>query len=464
MAGTNPLPDRLRALCEYAAERVGGGIATVYLRSGDDSGLRLAATSLEGGGFGGEYRIVEGQGIDGKVARTRRPALLHADDGSLAYACVPLLAGDALVGILSLQTGGTPPKGRAAEETLLELGAALAEGIAQSEREARIAVRANRVSAINETGIRMLSSVELTEVVRLATSSIAMILDADHTILRLQDEKTRRYVIRSYFGAADGALQERLFKLDKEVCVDVIRRRTPFRVPDIASDPMFGAIGAGFRSFLSAPLKRDGRVIGTLTAYDKVATDRFYASAFEVEDLQIFTKFLGYVERAIDGALRHGQSRQHRNFDGETGLPNAGYLGRRIHEEISRAAGRLGTLALVVCQVDNQREIAQRAGPAHAHRVIQRVADALRAHLRDFDVLGRTNAAEFTILLPEPGASAGERVLQLARSVADEVAKDEALNDPVRVTLAFGYAVHPEDGRDREALLSRASEPRIRMV
>ena len=30
--------------------------------------------------------------------------------------------------------------------------------------------------------------------------------DADHTVLRLQDEKTRRYVIRSYFGAADGKL------------------------------------------------------------------------------------------------------------------------------------------------------------------------------------------------------------------------------------------------------------------
>ena len=52
----------------------------------------------------------------------------------------------------------------------------------------------------------------------------------------------------------------------------------------------------------------------------------------------------------------------------------------------------------------------------------------------------------------------------LARAVADAISKDEPLNDPVRVALSFGYAVHPADGADREALRSRANEPRIRMV
>jgi len=464
MAGASPLPDRLRRLCAFAARCVGGGIATVYLRSGEDGALCLAATSLEGGGFGGEYRVIEGQGIDGRVARSRKPELLHAEDGGLAYACLPLQVGDALVGILSMQTGATPPRGRAAEETLLELGAALAEEIADAEREARMMVRTNRISAINESGIRMLSSVELSEVVRLATSSIAMILDADHTILRLQDEKTRRYVIRSYFGAADGRLQERLFKLDKQVSVDVIRRRGPLRVTDLASHETLGDHASDFRSLLASPIRRDGRVIGTLAVYDKIAADQFYASAFDGEDQQVFLRFLGYVERAIEAAMRHAQSRQHRNFDGETGLPNAGYLGRRIHEEISRAAGLLGTLSIATCRIENLDEIARRASSSHAHRVTQRVADALRGHLRDFDVLGRTAASEFTILLPEPGSSTGERVLELARAVADEIAKDESLNEPVRVALAFGYAAHPEDGSDRDTLLARAADARIRMV
>ena len=109
-------------------------------------------------------------------------------------------------------------------------------------------------------------------------------------------------------------------------------------------------------------------------------------------------------------------------------------------------------------------EISQHVNPAHTHRITLRAADALRAHLRDFDVLARTGTSEFTILLPEPGASPGERVVELARAVADEVSKQDSLNDPLRIALAFGYAEYPSDGRDRSALLARASEPRIRMV
>jgi GGDEF domain-containing protein len=96
--------------------------------------------------------------------------------------------------------------------------------------------------------------------------------------------------------------------------------------------------------------------------------------------------------------------------------------------------------------------------------VLQRTAEGLRAHVRDFDVAARSAEDEFTVLLPDPGAAGGERVFALARGVAEHVAREDELNQPVRVALAFGYALHPEEGRDRESLLSRAREARIRMV
>jgi hypothetical protein len=48
--------------------------------------------------------------------------------------------------------------------------------------------------------------------------------------------------------------------------------------------------------------------------------------------------------------------------------------------------------------------------------------------------------------------------------VADEVRKDERLNEPVRIALAFGHAVFGPDGDTRDALLARAAVARIRMV
>ncbi len=71
---------------------------------------------------------------------------------------------------------------------------------------------------------------------------------------------------------------------------------------------------------------------------------------------------------------------------------------------------------------------------------------------------------EFAVLMPEPGRTPGERVFELARAVADAVAQNESLNQPVRVGLAFGYGIHPADGSERDELLSHARKPRIRMV
>lgn len=462
LTGSAPLLDRLGALCGLVARRVGGGIATVYLFHPDEGELRLAATSLVGGGLGGDYRIPLGQGVDGGAAQRRAPAFLPAAEGGLAYAALPLLAGDELVGLLSVQMGAEPPaaapgQGRGLEETLLEIAAAAADAVARASREARISARATKVSAINEAGLRMISARDPAEVARLATSSGALILGADHAVLRLQDPETRRYVIRSYYGSADGRLEEKLFRLDKQVSIEVLRRRAPALLRELPAHETH------VRSAMAAPLRRNGDVIGTLALYDKIAPDQFFAELFGEEDLSIFTRFVSYVERAVTNALFYEQSRQHRSFDEDTGLPNADYLARRIDQELARVAGRDRALALASCRIDNLDAIRRAAGPL-AERVVQRVAESLRAHLRDFDVLGRSGDDEFMAMLPEPGPAPEERVAALARGVADDVAKDDRLNTPVRVALAFGYALHPDEGATRAELEARARVARIRMV
>ena len=60
-----------------------------------------------------------------------------------------------------------------------------------------MSARATKVSAIGEMGIRLISITDIADVVQLATSSAAMILEADHAILRLKDQETGRFVIRS---------------------------------------------------------------------------------------------------------------------------------------------------------------------------------------------------------------------------------------------------------------------------
>ncbi len=463
LRGPALLSDRLEEFCRFMADRAGHGIVHLYLKEAD-GGLRMAATSLAGGGFGGEYRLEPGAGVDGEAIQQQRAMLLRHENGRLGYAALPLLAGNQLVGLLSVQAGSQTEQSRRIFESWQEIAAAAAETIARTNREARLATRAERINAINETSIRMLSCNEPNEVARLATSSAAMILEADHAILRLQDPTTRRYSIRSYFGAAEGPAQESLFRLDKAVTVDVIRRRAPHLIQDASLDPHLCEFSDEMRSVLTAPIKRSGKVIGSVSVYDKVALDRFFASRFDDEDLQVFGRFVAYVERALDHALSHRENQEHRNFDEETGLPNQSYLEKRLQEEISRAAGRENAFVLCVCRLENRDELVAEAGAAHVIRVVHCLAESMQTHLRDFDVLARIDKDQFAVLMPEPGRTPGERVFELARAVADAVSKDEALNQPVRVGLSFGYGVHPADGTDPAALLVHAAKPRIRMV
>ena len=77
--------------------------------------------------------------------------------------------------------------------------------------------------------------------------------------------------------------------------------------------------------------------------------------------------------------------------------------------------------------------------------------------------IARSDDAEFPILLPDPGPTPEERITTLARTVAEELGRHTG-KDGARPGLAFGFAIHPEDGADREALVARTRSPRIRMV
>ncbi|NNL84256.1 MAG: diguanylate cyclase, partial [Myxococcales bacterium] len=313
-------------------------------------------------------------------------------------------------------------------------------------------------------GLRLISAREISDVVRLATASGALVLEADHALLRLEDPETKRYVIRSYYGGADRSQREQLFALDKDVSVEVIRRREPLLVHRVDEDDRFDGANASVRSILGAPLLRDGRVVGALTFYDKMAGDEFFPGYFSRDDVDVLSRYARYVERAVTNALFYRQAQAQTNFDESTGLPNAEYLARRVDQEMARGAGRTNAFALATCRIENLPEVRNAADPAHADRVVQRTAEAMRQKLRDFDVLARTADDEFAALIPEPGEHPGDRVADLARQVAETIVRDEALNEPLRIGLVFGYSLPEGSDEPRESLLARAREPRIRML
>ena len=409
------------------------------------------ATSLAGGNLGGEYRVAPGRGIDGQAAQSRTPSFLRQPDGAVAYAALPLLDGEQLVGVLAIQSGGEPPRGRAAEETLLEIAATAARKIADAEREVRMAARAERAGAVNEAGIRMITTTDPAEVLRLGTSSAAMVLEADHAVLRLQDEDTQRFVIRSYFGSADGPLQERLFRLDKDVSVDVLRRRAPRLERDVA-----GRSRSSPRTAPTCARCSPRRCAATVSSWERSrSTTRSPPTASARARSTRTTPRCSRSSCRTSSARSRTRCSTTRRAGSATSTRTPACRTRPISpsgsaRRAARAGTRDGAFAVAVVRIANFAELEAAGDPVKTRRAVHMVVDALRRNAREFDVVTRCENAEFALLIPDPGHDPAQRVLDLARAVSEDVTRDERVNTPLRIALAFGYAIHGKDGHDAQ--------------
>jgi GAF domain-containing protein len=214
----------------------------------------------------------------------------------------------------------------------------------------------------------------------------------------------------------------------------------------------------------AAPLRREGQLVGTLALYDKLALDRFTPGAFSDDDAALFAQFVSYFERAIANAMFYEKARRFRNFDEDTGLPNAAYLAQRIREECARAGARDGEFAVAVVRIENFAELEAASDPVKTRRAIHLVVDALRRNAREFDVRDALRERRVRAAAPRARPRPAQRVLDLARAVSEDVTRDRA-REHAAAHRARVRLCRPRQGRRRRAEPARArARPRIHMV
>lgn len=135
----------------------------------------------------------------------------------------------------------------------------------------------------------------------------------------------------------------------------------------------------------------------------------------------------------------------------------------RVDTSIARARARGITATLVTICIDNAAEVEQAAGAERIARVLERVRDAVGRHASSKELVC-VSEDDSLIALFDWGPRPREPFIRLTRAVARDLVDDEALNDPVPISLAFGLAIDPSDGRSVDALVERAKEPRVRTL
>ena len=148
---------------------------------------------------------------------------------------------------------------------------------------------------------------------------------------------------------------------------------------------------------------------------------------------------------------------------GPRGSPSPAARPTKLDQEIDAAIGAQHPFLLLRCVAAAPEGSAPDDANAGGTGVQDRVVACLRASVAAAGAVAMAADGAVVALWIDPHDGPAERRVAQARAAAEAVA-ERLRNASPRPSLAFGYALHPEDGADRATLMTRAGAPRIRML
>lgn len=138
-----------------------------------------------------------------------------------------------------------------------------------------------------------------------------------------------------------------------------------------------------------------------------------------------------------------------------TGLQNRSGLADALDTRLLDTARKPGRLALIYLDLDGFKAVNDTFGHIAGDRLLQLVADRLRAIVRTGDLVARIGGDEFIILTEQIGDA---NLLAFGERVIRELSVPYALDNKHEVTVgaSVGIALAPEHGRDMTSLLTVA--------
>jgi diguanylate cyclase (GGDEF)-like protein/putative nucleotidyltransferase with HDIG domain len=205
---------------------------------------------------------------------------------------------------------------------------------------------------------------------------------------------------------------------------------------------------APLESALAVPLEGINGVVGVLAMYGAGA------DAFTSDHLRILLAVGSKVGMSVENALRYQQAESSATTDFLTGLPNARSLFVHLAQEAARCRRTASPLAVMVCDLDNFKNVNDSFGHLEGDRVLREFSARLKDACRGYDYVARMGGDEFVVtspgLTPEAAVEKCSRLNQIAIECGRQVCGRDV------ISLSVGTAFCPVDGYDVEKLLAEA--------
>jgi diguanylate cyclase (GGDEF)-like protein len=193
---------------------------------------------------------------------------------------------------------------------------------------------------------------------------------------------------------------------------------------------------APFRASLAAPVRVEGGLWGAVAvAYADVGEAR-------AETLIQLERVAELISLAVSNADAREHLARMARTDPLTGLLNHGAFHQRLEEEIKRSARYGRCLSLALLDIDHFKLVNDRHGHRAGDETLRAIAEHVRSHARETDVVGRVGGEELAWLMPESDLPGAAHAAERLRSVVAAT----PMAHVGRVTVSIGVAELETDG------------------
>ncbi len=224
-------------------------------------------------------------------------------------------------------------------------------------------------------------------------------------------------------------------------------------MPDVQSNPKWVKVKSleWIQSYAGAPIIARGKLLGFINL-DAAEPDFFTQK--HADRLQ---GFANQAAIAIENARLFEQTREMAVTDYLTGAFNRRALLENVHREIGRAKRYHVPLSALMVDIDHFKKVNDTYGHGVGDQVLRKVTEALRAGVRDSDIIGRFGGEEFVILMPETQLPEAEKAAKRLCEATDSLHIDSEKGN-VHVTISVGVSAWSEKMQTAEDLLDAADK------
>jgi diguanylate cyclase (GGDEF)-like protein len=302
--------------------------------------------------------------------------------------------------------------------------------------------QAEREIAVNRLATAIRNSLELDSVLQTAANEVGCALNVHSCAVRVEGALVGRQMTRYYLRPDTATKAEKSLLSD----LDLVARR-------LANSPQAyvveGDVSSSPAVFADAvvPLVDKGNVIGLLL----VRSDDVSRGWAENELLLLHT-VADQLTVAVNQAHMFAEMQQQAVTDGLTGCYNRRPFELRLEQNLQLATRMCESFSLVMMDLDNFKQVNDRAGHEAGDVALCMLADILSTSLRAVDTAARFGGDEFVIILPQADSEGALLVAERVRKRIEQI--DVPGFGPV--TCSFGIATFPNHASSRNGLLEAA--------